>query len=183
MDPQRRLLPEGGCEALRVASLDKTATKASRPSIAQTPRIHSSEALAAAMMAAARAAAAVLHVGARFGLCQAAAILCQVAATAARWTLRAARAGRLHITSRVLHSRRRRVTLTGVGARAAMGVHSGDHIFSTSQRLWLWTSGVFRTKGLCSLLLSRSGASKTTGRKGWGARTRSPGGVPLRGHI
>ena len=59
MDPQRRLLPKGGCEALRAASLDKTATKASLPSIAQTPRIHSSGALAAAMMAAARAAAAV----------------------------------------------------------------------------------------------------------------------------
>ena len=50
MDPQRRLLPKGGCEALRAALLDKTATKASLPSIAQTPRIHSSGALAAALV-------------------------------------------------------------------------------------------------------------------------------------
>ena len=33
-----------------------------------------------------------------------------------------------------------------------MGVHSRDHIFSTSRRLWLWTSGVFRTKDLCSFV-------------------------------
>ena len=54
MDPQRRLLPKGGCEALRAASFDKAATKASLPSIAQTPRIHSSGALTVAMTAASK---------------------------------------------------------------------------------------------------------------------------------
>lgn len=156
MDPQRRLLPEGGCEALRAASLDKAATKASRPSIAQSPRIHSSGALTVAMTAAARADAAVC-MSVLASACARPRLFC-----ARRRSPPPLRAGRCELRVRAAcillavcffrGGAGSRSRVSGCGARAAMGVHSRDHIFSTSRRLWLWTSGVFRTKDLCSFV-------------------------------